>query len=157
LAAAAVLNAGAGTLTFASTVNAGPNNLTLASDAAIALNGGANSVSGSGTGSLTLQTATAGTSVGVAGDTGTLQITPATLQAIKNPFTQVVIGRTDGTATLSTKAATFTNPVLLQEGGSGGQIVLDGSLTGQGTASVSLTAGQVTVNAANVAVTTAAQ
>ncbi len=156
VAANTTLNAGAGTLTFGSTVVAAANNLTLVSDAGIAFNGGANSVSGTGT--LTLRPATASTSIGVAGDTGNLQINAATLAAVKAGFGQVVLGSATGTGTLSTKATTFSSPVLLLEGGAAGQIVLDGNLTGQSNASLTLNAGGlVTVNAAGVALTTAGQ
>ena len=125
-----------GALTFASTVTAGTHALTLATDTSIALNGGANSVSGTGT--ITLQTVTAGTSIGVAGAAGTLQVTSADLDALADGFTQITIGRADGAGTTTVNAVTFKDPTLIQQPNAGGNIVVNGAITGTGDASLQL-------------------
>ena len=93
----------------------------------ISFSGGAASVHGTST--LLLQPAANGTTVSVGGAGGTLVINAADLAALASGFTQVQIGRSDGTAAVTVVAsATFTSPVLLQSS-VGGSVVLDGNLS----------------------------
>ncbi len=125
-AANSTIDAGSGLITFTSTVAAGSNALTLESDGGITFNGGADSVTG--TNNLRLAPASAGTSIGVAGDSGTLQITSTDVAALGSSFVKVFIGRSDGSGTLKTDLVSFAPTVELQES-VGGSISIDGAVS----------------------------
>src|SRR5207253_571970 len=78
----------------ASSLAAGANALTLTADG-MAFNGGANSVNGSST--ILLQPGAVGSSVGIGGGVGTLQVTTADITALQDGFSGITIGRSDGT------------------------------------------------------------
>lgn len=67
----------------------------------------------SGSGVLTVRPAGAGTSIGLAGGIGTLQLTQSMLSQITG-FTQTVIGRTDGTGAIRASALTLNTDMLVQ-------------------------------------------
>jgi hypothetical protein len=148
LGAATNLTANAGTITVASTLGAGANALTVTANG-INFSGGVGSISGSST--ITLQPTADNVSVGVAGGAGTLQLTAADINALANGFSGITIGRAGGTATTTVNAASFADPVLIQQGGAGGAIMVNGLITGTTNASITLTApGSITFNGAGV-------
>jgi filamentous hemagglutinin family protein len=75
------------------------------------------SVSGglSGSGVLTLQPFTAGTTIGLAGGTGTLQLSQSLLNQATG-FASVVIGRSDGSGNVDAGALTLTSNTTVQSG-----------------------------------------
>jgi hypothetical protein len=125
-----------GKLTFASTVAAGANNLTLTADT-ISLNGLAKSVSG--TGKIAFRPANASDTIGIAGATGTLQVTNTDLQALKDGFSLIAIGRDDGSGAVTTNMVSFSDPVLIESPQTGGIIKVAGQITGMDNASITLT------------------
>jgi hypothetical protein len=122
-----------GKLTFGSTVAAGTDSLSLMADS-IAFDG-ANFVSG--TGKIELAPAAAGDSIGVDGGAGKLQLDATTLGALKSGFSQIVLGRDDGSGAVDVHAVTFSDPVLIES--PGGSIAVNGQITGGANASVTLT------------------
>jgi filamentous hemagglutinin family protein len=143
-----VLNAGWGSVSLGS-VAAGANSLAITADG-IAFQGGANSVSGSG--GIILQPSSASISIGIAGAPGTLQLSAATLAALRAGFSQVAIGRADGSHAIRINAVTFRDPVLIQAPLGTGSIQVDGQITGNSTvtldgpgATTALNAGIVTL------------
>ncbi|MBI2993244.1 MAG: S-layer family protein [Gammaproteobacteria bacterium] len=149
-----VFDAVSGTLTLANLTNdfnIGTGTLTLRGDE-IDLTGGADSVDGAG-GAVVLEAGQASTIVGVAGGTGTLDLSTTDLGALQNGFTQITIGRADGTGTLTFGDGAgggyaFNDPVTLQAGGATGDISMEGPLS-VGTAgdSIELLAGREIIDA----------
>ena len=72
----------------------------------------------SGSGELTLQPTAAGTTIGLAGGVGTLQISQATLNRVTG-FTSQTIGRTDGTGAITAGAMTLARDTKVQSGTGG--------------------------------------
>ncbi len=129
------LDAGTGTVSFAGTLALGANPFTIGGNS-IAFNGGAGSVTG--TNVITLQPATNATTIGIAGGTGTLQISAATLSALTDGFSQIVIGRSAGSGAIAIGGAVaFSDPVLIRT--PTGTINVGGNISGTGNASVTLT------------------
>lgn len=95
-------------LTVAGAQNMGANNLTLATGA-IALNAAL-----TGTGQLTLQPGAAVTTIGLAGGAGTFALDTTELNNIVNGWSQINIGRTDGTGILTANAHTWQDHLLIQ-------------------------------------------
>lgn len=128
--AARTLTAGTGAISFGSTLAAGSTALTLNANG-ITFGGGANSVTGAGSATLTLLPATGATSIGVAGGAGTLQITQATLTAITDgAFSLVDIGAAGNTHTITVGAASLRDPTRFLAGGVGGQVTTSGAVSG---------------------------
>ena len=92
----------------------------------------------SGTGTLTIEPASVGTSIGVNATSGsTLLITPTDLGDITSQgWANFTIGRSDGTGTITLPATTYasTGNTTFAEGSSG-SINLTGTQTGTGTTS----------------------
>src|SRR5439155_221695 len=93
----------------------------------IAFNGGANSVSGSST--ILLQPGAAGSTVGIGGGAGTLNVSTTNITALQDGFSEITIGRSDGTGLVTINSATFTDPLTIQSAGVAGAITLSGALT----------------------------
>jgi CHAT domain-containing protein len=138
------LRAGTGAIAFDSRLQAGSNNLTLTANE-INLNGGANSVTG--TGNLTLQPGTATQPIqinGASSVTNNLNLTTDDLLALQKGFNSITIGRTDGSGAINVaNNVTFPDPVKIQS--PSGSITVNGSITGSGGASVTLE-GATTLN-----------
>lgn len=133
-----LLSAGTGTVTASAGLGLDGNDLTIAADA-IDFAGGADSVGGDGTGTLTLRGGTAATSIGVGGGAGTLQLDDTDLAALADGVaSQIVIGQTTGTADVTVGSSTFRDAVVFQTG-SLNSVVISGLLTGA-TADASVTA-----------------
>jgi hypothetical protein len=135
-AANTTLQSTTGTLSFATKVAAGTDNLTLTADT-ISLPAPANTVSG--TGKIAFSPVSTGDTIGIAGAAGTLQIPQATLDALKDGFSQITIGRSDGTGKVTTNAVSFKDPVVIESPGMGGSIAVNGKITGTDDASITLT------------------
>jgi filamentous hemagglutinin family protein len=129
------LDAGAATVSFGGTLALGANPFTISANT-IAFNGGPNSVTG--TNAITLQPGVDGTSIGVAGASGTLQLSTATLAALTNGFSQIIIGRATGSQAININAVTFSDPVLFRSPG-GGTISVLGTLAGAAGSNASVT------------------
>jgi hypothetical protein len=122
-----------GTLSIAQDVNAGTHDLTLTGeeiDFAGLL---------SGTGSLTLQSSSTLKSItlGGGGPTGDLDLDAGELSRIADGWTQITIGRSNGSHIFNVLSTTFRDSVLLRTGSSG-NIVVNGALAGVGDAAVTL-------------------
>ncbi|MBN8521453.1 MAG: filamentous hemagglutinin N-terminal domain-containing protein [Alphaproteobacteria bacterium] len=98
-----------GAITIAGTQDVGTNNLTLRSNGNPVINAG---LTGSGT--LTLDTATAATTIGLAGGAGTFNLATAELNNITNGWSEIVIGQTGGTGVLTANAHTWSDNVRFQ-------------------------------------------
>lgn len=123
------LSAGTGTVTASSGLGLDGNDLTISADA-IDFAGGADSVGGDGTGTLTLLGGTAATSIGVGGGTGTLQIDDTDLAALADGVAgQIVIGQSTGTADITVGTSTFRDAVVFRTG-SLNSVVFSGLFTG---------------------------
>ncbi|NVO07527.1 MAG: S-layer family protein, partial [Rhodoferax sp.] len=113
---AANRDAGTATVTVASgkTLNVGSGNLTLSADA-LALSGTL-----TGTGSLTIQPSTSGTTIGVAGGSGSLLLPASYFSTnITNGFSSIVAGgATSGLVTVGNSALSYNDPLTLKSGGS---------------------------------------
>ena len=81
----------------------------------------------SGSGELTLQPTAAGTTIGLAGGVGTLQITQATLNRVTG-FTSQTIGRTDGTGAIDANAMTLVRNTKVQS--ATGDVTFNGTVDG---------------------------
>jgi hypothetical protein len=99
----------------------------------IQFNGGANTVSGTGNGTLTLAPLATSDSIGLAGGAGTLQLNQALFSAMQNgAFSQVTVGTASGTHAITIAGGTYQVPLLVQAPGVGGTIDITGNLTGTG-------------------------
>ncbi len=132
LSGASEIGAG-GTLSIAQDLNAGANDLTLTGDEI--------DFAGllSGTGSLTLQSASSLKSItlGGGGPTGDLDLDALELSRISDGWTQITIGRADGTHIFNVLTTTFRDSAVLRTGSSG-NIVVNGALAGVGDAAITL-------------------
>jgi trimeric autotransporter adhesin len=129
LTGAAALTAGTGTVAFNNTLALGGNSLTLTANG-IDFLGGADSVTGTGAGTLTMQGANAFTTIGVGGGAGTLQIDDTDLAALANGATgQIVIGNAAGSADITVADSTFRDAVLIRTP-TANAIIVTGQITG---------------------------
>ncbi|MBI4971066.1 MAG: filamentous hemagglutinin N-terminal domain-containing protein, partial [Candidatus Omnitrophica bacterium] len=157
---AVTFGTGTGLLTITNTVNpidVAAGSLILTSNT-LTVTGGANTLRGDG-GAITIQPSSVGTSIGVAGAAGTLQVTTAINTAMQDGFSSITIGRSNGTGAVTVNAITFKDNVTIRSSAAGGTITVNGALTtGSGTQ-----AGTITLNAGsgvtitNVAVRTEGQ
>lgn len=99
-----------GAITIAGAQNMGANDLTL-NTASLALN---NTISGSGTLRITPVEST--TSVGLAGGTGSLNLTTTELNKISDGWADIIIGRTDSTGNMNVNAYAWNDNLTLQTG-----------------------------------------
>ncbi|MGD9690254.1 MAG: beta strand repeat-containing protein [Phycisphaerales bacterium] len=114
-----------GAVVFNSTLNVGAQSLVIIATE-INFNGGANSVSGSG--SLTLSPDAAGTSINVFAPIdvfSALDLTPADMAALAPGFSSIIIGRAGGSGGILIRGGTVVNPITFLNNGLGGSIVLN--------------------------------
>jgi len=130
-----------------------PGNITL-TGSEIDLTGGKDSVTSSG--NLVLQPAdpSASIAIGAASDTEALDLTAAELISLRNGFSSIAIGRSDGSGRItiapqdpkSTQAAvTFQDPTAILSPSGTGSIVGRGAIAGIDNASITLIGGTVNV------------
>ncbi len=138
------LNAGTATITFGGGVQANSTNLSLTANE-LNFNGGANSVTG--TGNLALQPGTTTQVIslnGLSPVAGNFNLTTAKLQAIRNGFSEIAIGRSDGQNAVGIlNNAAFRDSVKIQS--PLGSIAVNGSITGANNAAITLV-GATTLN-----------
>ncbi|MBD1926238.1 CHAT domain-containing protein [Trichocoleus sp. FACHB-90] len=137
------LTSGRGTITFKSSWAAGHNSLTLTGNE-INFKGGDNTVTGSNT--IRLQPATNGLAIAIAGSEGTsaLDISQTDINAM-NGFNPIIIGSDNGSGNVTINAANFNEPVKIQS--PNGTIDVNGKITGQGNASITLNAATTNLRA----------
>ena len=136
----------------------GAHNLTLQADSDIALNANL-----SGSGALTVKPSSVGTTFGLGGGAGTLNLSSADLTRLVDGWSSITIGRSDGTGAMAVNAATWSDPLNLYTGTGG--IGIDGAQAMNGNAFLARTygasditigaSGSVTSSAANTAITLA--
>ncbi len=132
------INSGTAALNLASTLTGGANDVTLSGDE-IDLNGGANSVAG--TGNLTLAPGAAAATIGVAGGTGTLDLSAADLAALADGFTTITIGDSAaGIGAVDVDAVTFADDIFIV----GGSIAVTGLNAGTNRATLTARTGSIT-------------
>ena len=131
------LNAGTAAISFGNDVQANSSNLSLTAND-INFNGGVNSVTG--TGNLTLQPSSTTQAIAINGllpVAGNFNLTAAKLLAIRNGFSEIAIGRSDGqNAVTVLNNATFRDAVKIQS--PLGSIAVNGSISGSNNSSVTL-------------------
>lgn len=98
-----------GVITIAGAQNVGANNLTIHSDANPVI-----SAPLIGTGTLTLETDATATTVGVAGGAGSYNLSAAELNQIADGWSEIVIGRTNGTGAMNVNAYNWNDSLRLQ-------------------------------------------
>lgn len=129
--------AGGQTITF-SEADFGTKDTTLTAD-------NLNWTSLTGSGQLILQSVDDTTSIGIAGAAGTLQLTTAELDGLADGFTQITVGRSTGTGTITANAFTISDPLLLRT--PNGSLNLNGTVTATDDAALNFTA--ATISAAD--------
>jgi filamentous hemagglutinin family protein len=129
------LDAGTATITIGSTLALGANNFTLAAND-INFNGGANSVTG--TGAITLEPGVANVSIGLGGAAGTF--TPD-LTALHDGFSQIIIGRADGSGDVHINASTYADPITIRS--PLGTVFIDQDVHGTDNATLTFTGASV--------------
>jgi hypothetical protein len=131
------VNAGSGNITFGSTVG----NITALGDLSLTADeiNVANTVTGTGNLSIQPFTTAQAIAIGGSGDTTSrLDLTRAEINRLSNGFNSIMIGGSNSGNLTVASGVTFNDPVILQ---SGSAIDVSGSsITGQGNASVSLSA-----------------
>lgn len=127
-----LVDAQTNTLTVQSGIESGNGNMTLrANDMEL---GAADSISGLGT--ISLEPGAAGTSIGIAGALGTVQLSVQDLAALHKNFQQINIGRADGAGKISIDEVSFRDPVVFLSPAAGGSILVDGAIHGLVNASI---------------------
>ncbi|MBL3589273.1 MAG: filamentous hemagglutinin N-terminal domain-containing protein [gamma proteobacterium endosymbiont of Lamellibrachia anaximandri] len=101
----------------------------------IDFNGGAGSIAGT---SIVLQTVADGTSIGVGGGAGTLDISDTDIAALADGFASISIGRASGAHAIVVGDSTFVDPVTIRAPAGAGSITVDGQITGNDNASITL-------------------
>ncbi|NBX98882.1 MAG: hypothetical protein EBQ83_01230, partial [Burkholderiaceae bacterium] len=123
-AASVVTGAPNGVTVSGGTITMGSNNLTFTTDA---IDIGA---AITGTGTLTIEPRTASTTMGIAGASGTLNLTNTELNLIQDGFAMINLGSLTGTGKLTVGAYTFNDHVSLRNAGaSSGGIQLTGAVS----------------------------
>ncbi|MCL4206325.1 MAG: hypothetical protein KJ000_27905 [Pirellulaceae bacterium] len=115
------LNAGAGVLNIVAAVSSGSGNIRLTSDD-IAVNDTIGS-----SGELVLQPTTTTRSIGI-NDAGDYHLTAAEIGNLLEGFSNIRIGRTDGTHAIAVGAASFRDSIVLSAPQPGGSIAVNGQL-----------------------------
>jgi len=131
---------GVGGFSNSAAISAGSGNISITCDT---LGIGA-AISGSGT--LTIQTSAAGTDLTIGSNSGSMALDDTEIGYLQDGFSNIYLGRTDGTAAVTVTSATFTDPVTIRAGGTGGSVIVNSGLTSSG--SISLLATDIDVNSA---------
>ena len=90
-----------------------------------------------GTDGLTLQPSTPGSSIGIAGGTGSFSLSTDDIDNLADGFSSIAIGRSNGLHNITVDEVTFNDPVIIQTP-VGGSIAVDGQLTGADNASIDI-------------------
>ena len=108
------VQSGSGLINVTGVQTMGANNLTFVTDGDITL-GATNVLFGSGT--LTFRQSSAGTTIGLGdGQTGAINLTTLEVARIRDGWSNIVFGRTDGAGDINVGALTWTDALTLQTG-----------------------------------------
>ncbi len=118
------LVSGSGTITVNGIVNVGANNLNIITDGDIALT---LSNALTGTGNLSVSQTSVGTTMGLGGGAGTINLTSTEVGRIANGWANLTFGRTDGTGAITMAAVTWNDFLTVQSGS--GVITVSGTQT----------------------------
>lgn len=147
------VQSGTGVISILGVQRVDANDLTFITDADIVVAATANILYGSKT--LTFATQSAGTSIGLGdGQAGTLNLSTAEISRIRDGWSNIVIGRTDGTADINMGTLTWVDPLTLQAGS--GNILVNGMPTMSGNKLTLSTQGGKIAMAAGLSQTTGA-
>ncbi len=130
------VTAGTGGLTLSSTVGSSVGGFVLG---AISLTSDTIALGGNiyGNSTILLQPTTVSQTIGIGdGASGTYSLSATEIGYLQNGFTEITIGRSDGTGAIRINAITFNDPVIIRCPGVGGSIAVNGQITGQGNASI---------------------
>ncbi|MBU0801721.1 MAG: hypothetical protein KKA05_12065, partial [Alphaproteobacteria bacterium] len=108
------LRNGTGTITVNGLVNSGANDMTVITDGDINLPSASSSLRGTAT--LNLMQANASTNVGWGGSAGALNLTATEAARVTSTWTNVNLGRTDGTGTVTANTATWSDSITIMSG-----------------------------------------
>ena len=116
-------------LTFSDELDSGSNTLTVTADE-INFTGGTNSVVGTGTLSLKPLTTSQNITVGATSDSGSnsFDIIDSDIAAIKEGFSSITLGTSDGTGSVTISSASFKDAVVIQMPGNGAAVTINGQL-----------------------------
>lgn len=128
----------------------GTGNITLSANS-LSTGGTAGSTQFKGAGgALFIQPRTNGTSIGIGGGAGTLDVSATTIAAIQDGFSSITIGRATGTGLMTVGTASFTDHLILRQASGGITFTGDlnvgaNNLTVQTGAGITQSAGSITV------------
>ena len=122
------------------TIASGSGAITITADTVV-LNTSANTITG--TGAITLQPATASRPIviGAAGAATDFALSTTEVAALTNGFSGITIGRSDSSGAVTVSATTFNDPITIQSPAGSGTMTVNGTITGAGNSSVTLTGG----------------
>ena len=114
-----------------------------------------------GTGILQLQPLTSSLGITISGTTNDtrLNLNDSLLNTLQNGFSQIIIGRDNGSGALTINPITFNTPVTIQAPSGNGSISATGTITGTSNASITLlansniTTGNITTNGGGLTLT----
>lgn len=92
------------------------NNLTFITDGDLGIANTANLMIGNSTGTLRIQQASAGTTIGLGGGAGTINLTATEISRLTGNWANIIIGRTDGTGAVTMSTATWSDPLTILSG-----------------------------------------
>jgi filamentous hemagglutinin family protein len=143
------LVSGSGVITLAGIQAMGTSSLTLQSDTLPTV-----SATPTGTGMLSILSASAGTTIGINGGAGSLNLSSAYLTSLGTNWTGYVFGNTSDTGAMTVGTSTWSSPITLNNGS--GNIIFDGIQTlGTNTLSAVSNSGNVVLNQNDKIVSTA--
>jgi hypothetical protein len=127
--------AGAGNI-----ISAGSGTITINADN-ILLNTTANTITGTGTLSLSPTTVSRPVVIGAAGTAADFALSATELASLSNGFGGITIGSNSATGTATVSAATFNDPITILMGGANGRITVGGAVSTSANDSITLSAG----------------
>ncbi len=108
------LRSGTGVISIAGVqTTAAGNNLSIITDGDLAVT---NTMNGNSTGTLRIQQASAGTTIGLGGGAGILNLSVTEIGYIDGNWSNIIIGRTDGTGAVTMSTAIWADPLTIQSG-----------------------------------------
>ncbi len=140
------LRSGSGAISVnTGSVNVGARDLSIITNGDIAINSGA---SLTGTGSLFISQSSATTTMGLGGGAGTINLTTTEIGRITNGWSNIILGRTDGTGQINMSAVTWNDFLTVQSGT--GLINVTGVQTMSANTLTFVTDGDIALGATNV-------
>ncbi len=138
-------------VTFDGAITSGSGDISIAGNS-LTFNGNV-----SGTGRLSLMPYTTSASIGLGGGAGTLQLGSTLFNGagrrFADGFSEIVIGRSNGTGLITVGALSVTDPLTLLAGGSGGAIRFTGALAAATNDVTARAHGNITINSSTGSIT----